>query len=198
MMGMLDAAVLLLEHKVKLDARDRDANTPLHRAVRGHPGRGHSEAHYMIVVALIRAGADVNPQNSDGESPLHIAASYGLAQVVELLIGNGAEIDVGVGHGLQDEESSEADDEDDYREPPINSGQTPLHLAAMRGHEEVVRILLDHGAEINARDDGDNTPLGPVLTFVTGFELFGDGAPPAMVRVAALLQSRGGVADVDW
>src|SRR5919106_3396365 len=39
-------------------------------------------------------------------------------------------------------------------------GSTPLHAAAARGHHQVVRLLLQQGADPNARDAGDNaTPL---------------------------------------
>ncbi len=31
-------------------------------------------------------------------------------------------------------------------------GQTPLHLAAAKGHEESIRVLLDADADIDARD----------------------------------------------
>jgi acyl-CoA-binding protein len=38
-------------------------------------------------------------------------------------------------------------------------GMTPLHWAADRGHVEIVRFLLSHGANINAQDNSSNTPL---------------------------------------
>ena len=39
------------------------------------------------------------------------------------------------------------------------SDMVPLHTAARNGHVEVVRELLRWDAEINARDDEENTPL---------------------------------------
>ncbi|KAH9955976.1 ankyrin repeat-containing domain protein [Lactifluus volemus] len=33
---------------------------------------------------------------------------------------------------------------------PANNGWTPLHRASLSGHLEVVRLLLDHGADVNA------------------------------------------------
>ena len=38
-------------------------------------------------------------------------------------------------------------------------GRTPLHLAAAEGHKHVVALLLDNGAEVDARDDARWTPL---------------------------------------
>lgn len=44
--------------------------------------------------------------------------------------------------------------------------RTVLHEAAMSGHEghcEIVKLLLDHGSNANARDRSDNTPLHCLL-----------------------------------
>ncbi len=38
-------------------------------------------------------------------------------------------------------------------------GRTPLHIAAMFGLEEMVALLLERGADVNARDQWGVTPL---------------------------------------
>lgn len=39
------------------------------------------------------------------------------------------------------------------------TGRTPLHEAAAGGHEALVRLLIDQGAEISAADEDERTPL---------------------------------------
>jgi len=41
---------------------------------------------------------------------------------------------------------------------PRDDGETPLHAASRNGHTEVVRLLLEHGADPHARDRNDQTP----------------------------------------
>lgn len=41
-------------------------------------------------------------------------------------------------------------------------GSTPLHCATWKGHQNVVEVLLSHGADVNARNNNDHwgtTPL---------------------------------------
>jgi ankyrin repeat protein len=40
-----------------------------------------------------------------------------------------------------------------------NRGKTPLHWATGEGSVEIVRILIDAGADLNVKDKGGNTPL---------------------------------------
>jgi ankyrin repeat protein len=67
---------------------------------------------------------------------VHHAAYFGLAEVIMALLGNGHNSDV----------------KDTY-------GRTPLWLAAESGHEAVVKLLLEKGAELEAKDYGDRTSL---------------------------------------
>jgi hypothetical protein len=48
-----------------------------------------------------------------------------------------------------------------------NDGATALHYATLSGHREIVGLLLDHGADINARDDQfDATPTGWAIEYL--------------------------------
>ncbi|XP_054779279.1 potassium channel AKT2/3-like isoform X1 [Prosopis cineraria] len=40
-----------------------------------------------------------------------------------------------------------------------SEGKTPLHIAALKGHEECVKVLLNHACNVHARDINGNTAL---------------------------------------
>jgi ankyrin repeat protein len=71
-----------------------------------------------------------------GRSPLHIACSEALYDIIKLLLNNDADVD------LKD-----------------NWGQTPLSWAAVGGHKAVVRLLLDRSADVESKDIYGRTPL---------------------------------------
>lgn len=64
---------------------------------------------------------------------------------------------------------------------------TSLHLACVRGLFEVVKYLVDHGADINAQDDVDNyeTPLQQAIyfkQFAIALYLLDRGADPCVIN----------------
>ena len=88
-------------------------------------------------------GWNVNAPDEDGATVLHLAVEYEHDRVVDYLLGNrvkGAALGVDVNAC-------------DY------SLMSPLHYAAMRGNDKLVVELLKNGANYEARDIEDRTPL---------------------------------------
>ncbi|GAB3310397.1 ankyrin repeat domain-containing protein [Luteimonas notoginsengisoli] len=116
---------LLLKHKAKADARDRDGRSALHQAAFA----GHGE----IVAALVDAGADVNACDGAGRTPLLEAARGGHQGALETLVADRADA------GALDGEGRDA---------------LLLASRAEQASSALVRRLLELGADA-ARTDAD-------------------------------------------
>ena len=77
----------LLRHGANPHLRDRHGRTALHRATRGSNDQGNP----AIAVELLNYGADINAQDSDGQTPLMIALANHDIQMVTLLLARGAD-----------------------------------------------------------------------------------------------------------
>lgn len=87
---------------------------------------------------LIANGADVNAAAGNGSTPLHKAAFYNNLAGAKLLIAKGASVN----GGAQTEDG------------------TPLHASVANGdYVEVAQLLVDQGADLNAKDALGQTPL---------------------------------------
>lgn len=49
----------------------------------------------------------------------------------------------------------------EYTDPNVKDGvgDTPLHLTCFHGHTKTAQLLIDHGADVNAKNNNDHTPL---------------------------------------
>ena len=120
--GFLETMELFLDRGARVDARDRQGETPLHHTLKG--GRGADVIAAMQL--LLEAGADIDAAGGSGATVLHRAASRRDADVVALLLLEGA---------------------DPTR--PDRRGRTPIDaLLAGRGTPEpaLVRLLTGFGS----------------------------------------------------
>ncbi|MHC4715724.1 MAG: ankyrin repeat domain-containing protein, partial [Planctomycetota bacterium] len=154
---------LLLAHKADLTAEDAQGFTPLHMAVMMYKPE--------MAALLIDHGADVNAKGKGGMTPLAIAVMlsvmYGKNNPCIALLGEkGARTDIFTAAALGKVEQVRAFlKADPQAARAMAMGRiSPLHIAAAGGHEEVARILLDAGADVEA---GAGTWVPP-LTLAAG------------------------------
>ena len=90
------------------------------------------------VNVLLEHKADVNGKNQSGMFPLLQAAKDGRKEIALRLLAAGA----------------------DARATMGDTGLTALHLACALGYGDIARALLDKGADVNAKDRWEHTPIG--------------------------------------
>lgn len=100
-----------------------------------------------LAIRLLREGVDVdvNAPDQSGFTPLHYAADAGLEQLARELLAMGCDTgarndDIVVPFG-----------------PPVPGGKAPLHLAACRGDEAMLELLLIGGAQLLQLDGDGNS-----------------------------------------
>ena len=113
--------------------RGFDPNT---RDAKGQPGLSAAMQERSLKVARVlleHPSIDVNALNAAGESALMLAALKGEVVEAELLIGRGATVSL--------------------------PGWSPIHYAATGPEPQLVKLMLDRGADIDAASPNGTTPL---------------------------------------
>ncbi|KPK36438.1 MAG: hypothetical protein AMJ65_16175 [Phycisphaerae bacterium SG8_4] len=138
----LDIMNILIANGADVDIKHTGRYTPLQYT---HSG-GETLLQYAAIGGrteaaklLLEAGANVDAKNDGGQTALHVILDltkskytyYRLSKdTVELLLAKGADVN------LKDKD-----------------GRTPLHLAAESADGDIIELLLDKGARIDARDE---------------------------------------------
>ncbi|RDD43947.1 Transient receptor potential cation channel subfamily A member 1 [Trichoplax sp. H2] len=116
--------------KIFINEVDTYDRTPLHYAA--------EEGFYNIAEILIENGAQLELNDGDDNTPLHLACRGAVnTQTVELL----CKVSPSLLNSLGER------------------SRTPLHIAVSYGHSTVVKTLLENGAETEKRDGSYLTPL---------------------------------------
>jgi ankyrin repeat protein len=162
---------VLLDAGAEVNAFDPAGETPLMSAARV----GKIDA----VTMLLDRGATVDlADNTYQQTALMVAVRENRPEVVKLLVSRGAAVSArtrvgrtpgwvlpnsqpGFGHGIGIVRGGSPDR---GRRAPTPGGMTPLMYASRDGRMEIVRTLLDAGADINVRDANDITPLIAAIT----------------------------------
>ena len=166
----VDVIKFLLSNEVDLYARDSSGQTPFLHACRGNTRE--------VLAFLARRGARIHDIDNDGQHGVHHAARCNSREVLELLFQE-LQADIHIkdwknrfpihhaaatgrnenvllllqkGSCLNSKTRVIRDGEFDEL-GNSHSGMTPVHYAAQNGYADIVRILDQHGADIDAVTD---------------------------------------------
>lgn len=158
----------LLKKGMEVDARDNAGETPLHKTAQ----RGNSRQINSAKV-LIANGADVNAKNKKGLTPLYFASQqYTNTKLIKLLLEKSADVNVRDeenrtplylsvrGHWSQKKGGNIHDvklllQAGAKVNVKLTRGGTPLHAAVSKGRIDLTKLLLTHGADVNAASNPD-------------------------------------------
>nr|XP_043909106.1 histone-lysine N-methyltransferase EHMT2 isoform X1 [Solea senegalensis] len=127
--GLLEICYMLVQAGAHVDAQDKDLRTPLIEAIINN--------HIEVARYLIQNGASVYHVEEDGYTGLHHAAKLGNLEILKMLLETG-QVDV----NAQD-----------------NGGWTPIIWAAEHKHVDVIKALLNRGADVTIKDKELNVCL---------------------------------------
>lgn len=116
----LDAAAALIARGADVNHANVNGVTPLELAA--------INGSAAMIAKLLEAGADANAANPNGQTVLMFAARTGVPEALEALIRGGAQVNAKDSPGQQ----------------------SALMWAVLENHPGAVRVLLDHGAEVDA------------------------------------------------
>ena len=172
-------SALLLFHGATLNTRQKNGGEPESSLCTEVEGEYYIQSYRVSTQQSVAHIPDVNVQDENDLTPLHLASFYGWVEMVRALLDHGANVHSedrldrtplhlvakgtgrDIGHGDSDdigvakvllEHGADSNAQDKHQ-------NTPLHLALYYGNVEIVRVLLDHGANASAKDARGLTAL---------------------------------------
>lgn len=155
---------LLVENNARIDVLNNEQATPLHKAAQYN--------HVQVVEFLVDREADIERKDEENYTSLLLASVYGHAATVDLLIQKGADTSAvdkndktAIFLASEENQLSCLEALLNYEEIRENINVSdrydndPLHIAAMKGYLPIVRCLLKHGADLDSKNEEEQTPL---------------------------------------
>jgi ankyrin repeat protein len=133
--NQLESMKLLVERKCNLELQEDEGFTPLMTAI--------WKAREEMIKFLLTRRARVDSVDKSKRTPLHLAVLRNNIRAVAMLLAVNANVNSSTGICY-------------FRMYPIEllgSGMTPLHIATSKGYEDIVKYLLQHGADLTAREE---------------------------------------------
>jgi len=156
--GHVEIVKLLLEHGA--DVNIFSHNKPLHDAAMN----GHIE----VAEILIAYGADMNAKGTDEYTPLGTAVSNRQVEMVKYLLSKGADVNARANYGCSPLHTAVSSGNMELArllsQHGANAnfkcnGRTALIASVFNDDAEMTKMLLSFAADVNAKDDYENTPL---------------------------------------
>ncbi|MFH0898015.1 MAG: ankyrin repeat domain-containing protein [bacterium] len=143
---------ILEEGKININVQDGAGNTPLHYASRQGDGE--------LFAYLLLKGANRGKRNNDVAIAIDLISRSDeerFSMLQRQVVKN--PLFVAVGFGFMDLVRDSVEKQKvNVNKPDKRTGYTPLHVACELGNEELVKYLVEHGANITAKDNKGNTP----------------------------------------
>ncbi|CAG0905905.1 unnamed protein product [Cyprideis torosa] len=128
---------LLLQHGARVDAEDWRKRTPLLEAIGRWSFLSEEEARLECVKVLLQAGANIRHCDEKGDNALHHATSSRYLSIAQHLLTVDPSLCL-VKNSIE---------------------RTALHIAADNAQPAIISLLLQHGADVDARDNEGQTAL---------------------------------------
>ncbi|NXI94499.1 ANK2 protein, partial [Psophia crepitans] len=161
--GQAEVVKVLVKEGANINAQSQNGFTPLYMAAQ--------ENHIEVVKYLLENGANQSTATEDGFTPLAVALQQGHNQAVAILLENDTKGKVrlpalhiaarkddtkSAALLLQNDHNADVQSKGRF---PLQSGFTPLHIAAHYGNVNVATLLLNRGAAVDFTARNGITPL---------------------------------------